>query len=135
MACSTAGSLPRILCACSRAPRPRSTWQRTSIRASALSRLTDTYTPVNKVLPDSDVLRLVAEAYALDADFGLFVDVLASTGTRTSQACQLLVADLQADGVAPRLMLPSSRKGGGRKEITRKPVPIPISLARTLTRT
>jgi len=80
------------------------------------------------------VLRLVAEAYALDADFGLFVDVLASTGTRTSQACQLLVADLQADGVAPRLMLPSSRKGGGRKEITRKPVPIPISLARKLTR-
>jgi integrase len=100
----------------------------------ALSRLIDTYTPVNKVLPDSDVLRLVADAYALDANFGLIVDVLASTGTRTSQACRLLVADLQADGPAPRLMLPSSRKGGGRKEIRRKPVPIPVSLARKLTR-
>jgi len=97
-----------------------------------LSRLADTYTPVNKVLPDSDVLRLVAEAYALDPDFGLFVDVLASTGTRTSQACALLVADLQADRTDPRLMMPSSRKGKGRKEITRKPVPIPLSLARKL---
>jgi integrase len=99
-----------------------------------LSRLTDTYTPVNKVLPDSDVLKLVAGAYALDPQFGLFVDVLASTGTRTSQACRLLVADLQANGPAPRLMMPSSRKGKGRKEITRKPVPIPASLARKLKR-
>ena len=65
-------------------------------------------------------------------NFGLVVDVLASTGTRTSQACRLLVADLQAEGPAPRLMMPSSRKGKRHKEITRKPVPIPASLAHKL---
>jgi integrase len=97
-----------------------------------LSRLTATYASVSKVLPDSDVLKLVAEAYALDPHFGLIIDVLASTGTRTSQACGLTVADLQADGSAPRLMMPSSRKGKGRKEVSRKPVPIPVSLARKL---
>ena len=88
--------------------------------------------PVNKVLADSDVLKLVAGAYALDPHFGLVVDVLASTGTRTSQACRLLVADLQADRPDPRLMMPSSRKGGGRREIVRRPVPIPVSLAHKL---
>jgi integrase len=97
-----------------------------------LGGLTDTYTPINRVLSDDDVLRLVAEAYALDANFGLFVDVLASTGTRTSQACGLLVTDLQAERADPRLMMPSSRKGKGRKQITRKPVPIPLSLAHKL---
>lgn len=90
------------------------------------------YTPINRVLADADVLRLVAESYVLDPQFGLFVDVLASTGTRTSQACGLLVADLQADRSDPRLMLPSSRKGRGRRTITRKPVPISTSLARKL---
>src|SRR5262249_10974123 len=63
---------------------------------------------------------------------GLLIDVLATTGTRTSQACRLRVADLQADGPAPRLMMPSSRKGRGRKDSARKPVPIPVSLARKL---
>jgi integrase len=106
--------------------RDRSPWQ------VGLSGLTATDAPVNKVLADSDVLRLVAGAYALDANFGLVVDVLASTGTRTAQACRLLVADLQADGPAPRLLLPSSRKGGGRREITRRPVPITPSLAHRL---
>jgi hypothetical protein len=62
--------------------------------------------------------------------FGLVVDVLASTGTRTSQPCGLLVGDLQAERLDPRLMMPSSRKGKGRREIVRKPVPIPVSLAR-----
>jgi integrase len=104
----------------------RSPWQ------VGLASLPNTYTPINKVLTDSDVLRLVAESYALDPRFGLFVDVLASTGTRSSQACRLLVADLQADGAAPRLMMPSSRKGRGQRKITRKPVPIPLALARKL---
>jgi integrase len=97
-----------------------------------LAGLSDTSTPVNKVLADADVLRLVAESYALDPQFGLFVDVLAVTGTRTSQACRLLVGDLQAEGSTPRLLMPSSRKGRGKRKITRKPVPIPNSLARKL---
>jgi integrase len=103
----------------------RSAWK------TAFSGFKDAYTPINRVISDADVLKLVAEAYAVDAHFGLFIDVLASTGTRTSQACGLLVADLQESG-ASRLMMPSSRKGGGKKEVTRKPVPITASLARKL---
>ena len=97
-----------------------------------LAGFANSYTPINRVLADADVLRLVAESYALDAQFGLFVDVLASTGARTSQACGLLVADLQADRSDSRLMMPSSRKGRGRRTVQRKPVPISISLARKL---
>lgn len=37
--------------------------------------------------------------------------------------------DLQADGTAPRLMMPSSRKGKGKKETQQRPVPIPPGLA------
>jgi integrase len=103
----------------------RSAW------TTGLSGLAATHTPVSKVLPDSDVLRLVTEAYALDPPFGLLIDVLASTGARLSQARRLLVSDLQADRSDPRLMMPSSRKGR-RKESTRKPVPISVSLARKL---
>jgi hypothetical protein len=98
---------------------------------TAFAGIGDSSTPVNRVLDTSDVLKLVDGAGALEPNFGLFVDVLASTGTRTSQAAKLLVADLQ-DGPAPRLMMPSSKKGRGRKEITRKPVPITASLARKL---
>ena len=50
---------------------------------------------VSRVIADADVLALVVGAYELDPAFGLFVDVLASTGTRTSQAAGLKVADLQ----------------------------------------
>jgi integrase len=100
-----------------------------------LAGLTDTYRPVNRVLPDSDVLRLVEEAYRLDPHFGLFIDVLASTGTRTSQATGLRIRDLQADNGAPRLLMPSSRKGSkGKHKVARKPVPISVGLAGKLRR-
>jgi integrase len=97
---------------------------------TAFAGLTDTYQPVSRVIGDADVLKLVAAAYALDANFGLLVDVLASTGTRLSQAIALQVGDLQENGTA-RLLMPSSRKGRGRKP-SKKPVPIPASLARKL---
>ena len=99
--------------------RDRSPWQ------VGLSGLPDADAPIDKVLSDADVLRLVAASYALDPPFGLVVDVLASTGTRTSQACRLLVADLQADRADPRLMMPSLAQGRRPPHIVRKPVPIP----------
>ncbi len=37
--------------------------------------------------------------------------------------------DVQGDRADPRLLMPSSRKGRGQKTITRRPVPIPESLA------
>ena len=110
--------------------RSRSRASATDRLEVGLSGLIDTYTPRNVVLPARRAGLL--PRFALDPNFGLVVDVLASTGTRTSQACRLLVADLQAEGPAPRLMMPSSRKGKRHKEITRKPVPIPASLAHKL---
>jgi integrase len=100
---------------------------------TGLSGLVDSYQPVSRVLSDDDVLKLVAAAHAIGPHFGLVVDVLASTGTRTSQACNLLIRDLQ-DGPAPRLMMPSSKKGKGRKQVTRRPVPISKSLSVKLAR-
>lgn len=65
--------------------------------------------------------------------FGLLVEVLAITGARVSQIGRLEVQDVQGNGDGPRLMMPSSRKGKGTKEILRRPVPIPADLARRLT--
>jgi integrase len=97
-----------------------------------LSGLVDTSPTLNRVLEKSDVLILVQAAYALDLNFGLFIDVLASSGTRTSQACKLTVADLQlGTNGTPRLMMPPSRKGK-KKQVANKPVPITPSLAAKL---
>ena len=49
-----------------------------------------------------------------------------------SQLARLEVRDLQGDRADPRLMMPSSRKGRGRKRIDRRPVPITTILARRL---
>ena len=98
-----------------------------------LSGIAQSHATVSRIVDDATVRALVAGAYALDPQFGLFVDVLASVGCRTSQAARLLVADLQ-DGSAPRLMLPSSRKGGKGRTSIRRPVPITLALARKLER-
>jgi integrase len=103
----------------------RSAWK------TGLGGIGDSYTQINRVLSDADVRRLVLEAYADDPCFGRLVHVLAETGTRTRQACGLLVADL-VGGQAPRLTMPSSRKGSGKRAITRKPVPITPALAEEL---
>jgi len=65
-------------------------------------------------------------------EFGLLVDVAAVTGARPSQIWRLKVQDLQADRSDPRLMMPTSRKGRGRKKVLQRPVPIPVGLARRL---
>jgi integrase len=83
-------------------------------------------------LPDADVLRLVAAAYAEDRAFGLLVEVLAQTGARISQAARLQCIDLQADSPDPRLLMPTSYKGRGQKERQQVPVPITASLAALL---
>ena len=96
-----------------------------------LARLPDAEVARNEILPDDAVRALVAAAYELGREFGLWVEVHAVTGARTSQLERLEVRDLQADGKAPRLLMPSSRKGK-RKRIDRTPVPIPVSLAKSL---
>jgi integrase len=81
-------------------------------------------------LDDAQVRDLIAAAYAVDPAFGLYAEVAAVTGARLSQIARLTVADLQGNGT-PRLMMPSSRKGQGRKP-EKRPVPITEALAAKL---
>ncbi len=83
------------------------------------------------MLSDPQVHALIAAAYAESAAFGLYVEVAAVTGARLSQIARLNVADLQ-NGGEPRLMMPCSRKGRGKRAITHKPVPITADLAAKL---
>jgi len=87
----------------------------------------------NVILDDPIVRQIVAEAYSHSPEFGLFVDVAAVTGARTSQIRRLTVADLQADGDVPRLMMAASFKGKTRTPKTsHHPVPITPDLANRL---
>jgi integrase len=76
-----------------------------------------------QVITDSDVRKLVEAAAAHDPDFGALVLLLAATGARFDQAARVTVADLQADG--RRVMVPTSMKGRGTKQISHVPVPLP----------
>ena len=81
-------------------------------------------------LSDAQVGAVVAAAYAIDRAFGLYVETLAVTGARCSQAARLTVGDLQT-GTEPRLLMPCSLKGRGRKP-AKRPVPITADLAAKL---
>jgi integrase len=96
-----------------------------------LARLPNAGRARNVILSDGKVLELIAAAYGIDRALGLMVEVAAVTGARASQLARLEVQDLQDDRTAPRLTMPSSRKGRGRK-VERRPVPIPLSLAAKL---
>jgi len=97
-------------------------WQR------ALANIPEATEARNVVLDDAMVRAVVESAYRVDAAFGMLVEVAAVSGARVSQLARLEVADLQAARSDPRLMMPTSRKGRGRK-VERRPVPIPASLA------
>jgi integrase len=86
----------------------------------------------NVILPADAIRHIVAEAYAIGEEFGLLVETAATTGARVGQLARLELHDVQGDRADPRLMMPSSRKGRGQKKITRRPVPIPESLAARL---
>jgi integrase len=98
-----------------------------------LARLPDAEVARNVVLPDATIRTVIGAAYDVGRDFGLFVEVAAVTGGRTSQLFALQVQDLLEDAAGPRLMMPSSRKGR-RRSIERKPLPIPATLAMALRR-
>ena len=104
----------------------------TNRRAWKLPALRDTANPRNVILTERqrrDVVK--AAGYATGGDrFGAYIETLAATGVRPVQARRLTVADLEADHPdGPRLMMPSSKKGRGRKRVERAPVPIPAGLA------
>lgn len=104
----------------------RAAWQ------VGLKTLADAEEARNVVINDAVIAALISASYAVDELFGLFIEVAAVTGSRPVQLSRLLVADLQDQGAEPRLMMPTSRKGKGKKLVRRQPVPIPATLAAKL---
>ncbi|WP_369720332.1 site-specific integrase [Bradyrhizobium sp. LLZ17] len=98
---------------------------------NGLKKLPDSEIARNVILPDQTVTALVNGSYDEDRDFGLLMDVLAETGARESQVFRLTSVDLQDHLTAPRLMMPTSRKGKSRK-IEYRPLPISTRLAKAL---
>jgi integrase len=96
-----------------------------------LRQLPDVERPRNDILSDDAVHALVAAAYDISPEFGLWTELHAATGQRTSQLARLQISDLQGTATAPRLMVPSSKKGK-RRRVDRKPVPITPALAKAL---
>ena len=101
---------------------------------SGLATLPDATVARNVVLPEISIRRLVECAYAASEEFGLWCEVIACTGARPVQAARLTVEDLEDDRDDPRLLMPSSKKGRGKRKILRRPVPIAPSLAARLRR-
>jgi integrase len=99
-----------------------------------LKALTETANPRNVVLTDQQVRDVVAASYRTGGNrFGVYIELLAVTGTRPIQAARLTVGDLEADHPdGCRVQMPSSRKGKGRKRIERVALPIPVGLASRL---
>ncbi|MGC2081606.1 MAG: tyrosine-type recombinase/integrase, partial [Xanthobacteraceae bacterium] len=95
----------------------------------ALANIPDAVESRNIILDETTIRAIVSAAYQIGTEFGLLVEVAAITGARVSQLARLEVQDLQAARSDPRLLMPSSRKGRGQKKISRRPVPIPPSLA------
>jgi integrase len=81
----------------------------------------------NVILSVDQVRAVVAAAYKVSEAFGLFVELIAQTGTRPSQAIRLTVGDLLTD----RVMMPASRKGRN-KQSGKTPVPITPGLVAKL---
>ena len=100
---------------------------------TGLASIPDAGQSPNVIIAEEDIRAVVAAAYRKEGyEFGLLVETAAVTGARNSQLARLEVQDLQDDRPDPRLMMPSSRKGRGQKKISRRPVPIPVSLAAKL---
>jgi hypothetical protein len=93
-----------------------------------LEALRNTVKAREAVLTDAQVQAAVAAAYDVSAEFGLYVQVHAEVGARSSQLARLVVGDLERD----RLMVPTSHKGRGDHKTDRTPVPVTPQLAARL---
>ena len=95
---------------------------------TGLTEIPGTVTARDAVLTDAQVQAVVAAAYDVSEQVGLYVQVHAEIGARSSQLARLTVDDLQRD----RLMVPGSKKGRGGGKPDRTPVPLTPSLAARL---
>jgi len=89
-----------------------------------LEALRNTVKAREAVLTDAQVQRVVAAAYDVSPAFGLYVQVHAEVGARSSQLARLVVGDLERN----RLMVPASHKGRGERKTDRTPVPLTAGL-------
>jgi hypothetical protein len=125
-------SVNRIVCVLAAAlSLAASTDQRINNKSAwviGLQKLPGAGRPRNVVLTEDQIRAVVAAAYALNHAWGLLVETAAVTGSRYGQIAHITVAGLKAD----RLVVPSSRKGRGVKQIQERPVPIPAGLAAKL---
>jgi integrase len=98
-----------------------------------LKRLPDGEEARNVIVSDAQVLAVIDAGYAaVGADYGLFNETAANTGVRRSQLLRVRIDDLQDGGAAPRLLVPSSRKGRSNRKPERKALPISPALAAKL---
>jgi integrase len=99
---------------------------------SGLKRLPDSdQSRSGVILSDAVVGNIVSTAWELDPAYGLLIELSAITGARRSQLLRTTVHDLQDAGTAPRVMVPTSRKGRNRKSGLLA-LPISPRLARAL---
>ncbi|HEY1300822.1 MAG TPA: site-specific integrase [Stellaceae bacterium] len=99
---------------------------------TGLATIPDAEQSRNVILREPAVRAIVTEANRQSPEFGLLTELAAVTGARVSQLARIEVQDLQADRDAPRIMMPTSRKGKGKKAVQHRPVPIPAGLAAKL---
>jgi integrase len=137
MATSTINRLCRCVCAALELARQHDERIKNSQAWEiGLAGLPDAGEVRNIILSDGMVRAFVAEAYRVDHQLGLLIDVLAVTGARPSQAVRLRVEDLHDHPVRPKLMMPKSGKGGGRNRSAKKSerfsVPVTLQLAALL---
>src|SRR5215472_1936796 len=90
-----------------------------------LEALPNTVTARDAVLTDKQVMAVVAAAYEISEQFGLYVQTHAEVGSRSSQLARCTVADLHRD----KLMVPASHKGRGGGRGGHVGVPLTPALA------
>lgn len=96
---------------------------------AGLASIPDAEQSRNVILSATEVRQIIIAARKQSPELGLMVEVAAVTGARISQITRLEVQDLQGDRKDPRLMMPTSHKGRGKRAVQRRPVPISVGLA------
>jgi integrase len=82
----------------------------------------------NVILKDATVKAIVKAAYGISPEFGLYVEVVAQTGARPSQAIRQTVRDVKYS----KPMMPVSNKGNTEKANTHHKVAMTADLLRRL---
>ena len=72
----------------------------------------------NVILPERIIRQIISAAYEQGAEFGLLIETAAVTGARVSRLGRLEIQNVQGDRSDVRLMMPSSKKGRGKRRFS-----------------